>query len=891
VVGTPQYMSPEQARADKVDARTDLFSLGVVLYQMATGTVPFIGPRAADTLTAVERTDPPAPIAVIPDLPTPLSDLIVRLLAKAPADRPASAEEVADELSALEAALSSATNLVAIPVASTNDPWVDLDADEPSTAGDVIPTRHATRPVSPRPVRVWVTVLASVASACVLIALVGAVILKFTRPQPTDDPSDEPNAKKDPPGGPRPPREQPVDVKLPAGLLPPPDEAELAAAVKRARDRFATQYARKEPEEQFKLGSALDAAANAAHPPADRFALRLEARDAFAAAGAIDEAFGACDRLAEEFVVDLPDLKAAAAAACLKGLDPLPAGDARAAALRKLSTRATEAARAADVLDAPTPVTSLLTTAHTAAERAPLPDLVGALKNELAEARGVVRALAGDAEPATALAVGKRLAVRGDRWPEAIRLLTQGSEGTWRDAAAGEAPLAAPRSDPAAALTRLDFSRGQPADGPIPGRDEHCEWNYTASALSLKVPPGGGFCPHPIATAPHDCVIEIRARGTGPTGEAHIDPLSYGVSGIHLKLDQLGTIRIDGWGGQNLLPRAFSHRAIRKQGEWNVLVLVIRNNRMDLYANGEVIAYAIPLPPVPARVAGKRLFLGAVGGAEYGRVTVWKPGADEGPNPNAAVAAGDRWWAAAAGEPDPKAQSAARRRAAHWYSLALDHLADSAPRRDELRVRIQQSHLIPNLDAQKPVLRLDYSAGPAVGGPGAYTDPEGRFWWKLTRTAWVATGNYGMWWTTVSPVPQDAAIEITARVTSEKGSWAFNPFAHRVADNTDAGVVLSVNHLGVLTIFEFKTGKAAAEFPVRTIRHHAINKRTEWNTLLVVTRNERMDVYANGELVASDIPLWNVPKKSLLVGIRSAGPAEVEYQRITVWDLSAPPKK
>lgn len=101
ILGTPSYMAPEQAQGLPLDHRCDLFSLGCVLYQASTGVLPFRGKDTIHTLIAVNSHNPPAPRELNPALPEPLSALVMRLLAKAPANRPASAGEVAQELAAM----------------------------------------------------------------------------------------------------------------------------------------------------------------------------------------------------------------------------------------------------------------------------------------------------------------------------------------------------------------------------------------------------------------------------------------------------------------------------------------------------------------------------------------------------------------------------------------------------------------------------------------------------------------------------------------------------------------------------------------------------------------------------------------------------------------------
>jgi serine/threonine protein kinase len=115
IVGTPAYMSPEQARGAALDGRSDLFSLGCVLYRLCTGVVPFAGSDVVATLVAV-ATEPAAPPRQLnPEVPPRLSALIEQLLAKQPGDRPASASAVADALAALERDPEGAAPLPAPP--------------------------------------------------------------------------------------------------------------------------------------------------------------------------------------------------------------------------------------------------------------------------------------------------------------------------------------------------------------------------------------------------------------------------------------------------------------------------------------------------------------------------------------------------------------------------------------------------------------------------------------------------------------------------------------------------------------------------------------------------------------------------------------------------------
>jgi ABC-type branched-subunit amino acid transport system substrate-binding protein len=96
-------MAPEQADGTRVDARADLFSLGCILYEMATGRPAFAGPSAMAILKAVAMQEPPLPSRLGAPVPPALEALLQQLLAKRPEDRPASAAAVAETLRGIEA--------------------------------------------------------------------------------------------------------------------------------------------------------------------------------------------------------------------------------------------------------------------------------------------------------------------------------------------------------------------------------------------------------------------------------------------------------------------------------------------------------------------------------------------------------------------------------------------------------------------------------------------------------------------------------------------------------------------------------------------------------------------------------------------------------------------
>jgi serine/threonine protein kinase/Leucine-rich repeat (LRR) protein len=203
VMGTPAYMAPEQGMGQPVDVRADLFSLGCVLYRLCTGKLPFDRPTIMAILKAIATEEPPPVRKVNPAVPEPLADLIRRLMAKKPDQRPASAEAVVKELDRISALLkagdkaeasTSQPHVVYVPVAvSIVQPNPFEDIGEASTNFDSLQPKAELPPKPPN--KFPAKLVGGLALGLVAIVAAG-IIIKITNKDGTTTTIEVPDGSK-----------------------------------------------------------------------------------------------------------------------------------------------------------------------------------------------------------------------------------------------------------------------------------------------------------------------------------------------------------------------------------------------------------------------------------------------------------------------------------------------------------------------------------------------------------------------------------------------------------------------------------------------------------------------------------------------------------------------
>jgi serine/threonine-protein kinase len=190
LLGSPEYMSPEQLRAPRsVDTRTDIWSFGVILYELLTGRVPFTGSSMAEVFHRIMETDPAPPRSLRPDLPAALEAVVLRCMARDAGARFATVQELAAVLMVFASDTTRAVAAARAPghvPKGASEPVAETVQMEVSanTAATWAKTR-GERPEGSRS-RIVAVVGASVLGMLVGIIVVAMVIEHFFPPKPSD---------------------------------------------------------------------------------------------------------------------------------------------------------------------------------------------------------------------------------------------------------------------------------------------------------------------------------------------------------------------------------------------------------------------------------------------------------------------------------------------------------------------------------------------------------------------------------------------------------------------------------------------------------------------------------------------------------------------------------
>ena len=241
MIGSPAYMSPEQIRGEKIDGRSDLFSLGVVLYELLTGARPFPGESITTLVYQILHTEPRDPREIRSDLPMTTREVMARLLAKQPEKRPPDAKEFIRELRRIEKfqresemtrrAVAAAAPPAAAPAAAATPAPPRASREETSPATPAPPPAPPPVPSSGRGLERTIFLVAGAA-----IAVGVAFWLSSRKPRPAEPMASTSTTAATPASTPAPAAATEVTVaevavELTPVVLPTPGPSEAADAV------------------------------------------------------------------------------------------------------------------------------------------------------------------------------------------------------------------------------------------------------------------------------------------------------------------------------------------------------------------------------------------------------------------------------------------------------------------------------------------------------------------------------------------------------------------------------------------------------------------------------------------------------------------------------------